>query len=388
MNSLDDDTSNYKNKLIVKLLKKYKIFNNNISLLEIRKLICWLIKEKEYDSLKSVLDILFEGNVNSILLLLLYYKNKIGISKKGIEKIMRIKHKTNLYINFYIQIDISVPPYDNTITPLQIVIEYFYEGIELFINYGADVNINNDGNNNALTTLCNLGSNFKKVKLLIDNNINIFLTDINENNALHILCKRSRDSTIDTFEYLISQGFNVNINKKNNEGNTPLIELSYNIYNTYLGEYISILMKYNADVNLVNNKGESAFFIACKMAQYGTAYTLIQYGADPYIKDNEGHSALRKFAKYLVTHENYYYREKTKLLDLLLELGFDINEIDENGKTALMELCYFDEGMAILFFIRKGANIHIKDKNGNTALSIAKSKGNMQAAHYIIKYGV
>jgi len=69
--------SKYNYKLIKNLPKKYNIYNNNISLDEIRILICLLINCNQINDLIKIYDILICDNF--ILKLFLFDKNKIKI---------------------------------------------------------------------------------------------------------------------------------------------------------------------------------------------------------------------------------------------------------------------------------------------------------------------
>ena len=88
MNSFNQYKIIYNNKFIINLLKYFKINSNNISVNEIRILICMLIIFKHLNNLTKVLDILFEYDSNFIIKLLIYYKNKISISKENFKKIL------------------------------------------------------------------------------------------------------------------------------------------------------------------------------------------------------------------------------------------------------------------------------------------------------------
>jgi len=91
-------------------------------------------------------------------------------------------------------------------------------------------------------------------------------------------------------------------------------------------------------LNIKNDKGEMAFFSNCKYeCDIDMAYLFIKYNANPFIKN----LALHIYSK------NYY--DKLDMLIYLLELGYNINEKDKNGKTPLMELCYYDNDALVSF---------------------------------------
>jgi len=385
---IDQYKNKYNNKLIINLIKEYDIiYNNYITLNEIRILICLLIKHNKIDILKSILDILFEYDVNSILKLLLYYKNKREISKNEFKNIISRENKNKLgqFINFNIKNNNYVYIYKRkveTTTPLHIACYYRYtEIIKLLINYRADINIKNSNNENVLIFMCYYRHIYNVVKLLFEYNIDIHSTDVDGNNPLHILCNAHCDPDEKLFEYLIKKGLNVN--KQNNKGNTPLIELCYNVRE--IKEYILLLIKYGADIDLVNNKGETAFFVACKTVKCQIAPLLFDYGANPYIKDNENNSAIYIFSKYYFT--NTSITDSTDLLDFLIEIGFDINETNKDNRSLLMEMSCYNDSCVFNAYVSRGANIYIKDKNGNTALSNAQSLYNYHVENYLIEHG-
>ena len=83
-------------------------------------------------------------------------------------------------------------------------------------------------------------------------------------------------------------------------------------------------MIYNgANINLVNNEGETGFFVLCKICNYEVESELLKYGTNPYLKDNENNLVIYIFTKYICTYEDYYNKLKT---DLLPDLGYGINE--------------------------------------------------------------
>jgi ankyrin repeat protein len=77
---------------------------------------------------------------------------------------------------------------------------------------------------------------------------------------------------------------------------------------------------------------------------------------------------------------------KIELLPLLLELGADIDLIEEDGLLTPLHLASFqDNEMIVKFLIDKNANSNIISKAGYTALYIAISKGNTSITRLIIE---
>lgn len=67
---------------------------------------------------------------------------------------------------------------------------------------------------------------------------------------------------------------------------------------------------------------------------------------------------------------------QTKVVDLLIAKGADVNVMDNDGETALMKAASRDKPDVVKALLKGKANINAKNKDGKTALSIAIDKGN------------
>lgn len=98
-----------------------------------------------------------------------------------------------------------------------------------------------------ITMLFSMQKNQKKIKLLIENNINVNQVNKDGDNALF-----HNTINIRSVEYLIEAG--ININHINNEGSNVLF---------YANEHTSqVLVKNGIDVNNINKDGENVLFYA------------------------------------------------------------------------------------------------------------------------------
>lgn len=70
-----------------------------------------------------------------------------------------------------------------------------------------------------------------------------------------------------------------------------------------------------------------------------------------------------------------------KEIDMLLQAGVDVNATNEQGNTALMTAADNNEPSLVKFLLMRGANPHIKNKAGKTALEIVREKYARVAAH-------
>jgi len=256
---------NKKNSVLIKYLKCYNMYYEGFfEADDIKSLICSLIRDNEINAIENVLKELFENykydkdyefdkyfkyNNNFILRLLIYYKNKIKVSKKEF-KLLLIKEKedkSNSIVNFIIDDCYSNYRYSYETSPLHIACSYGYkEIIKMLINYGANININNS---EYLTPLTVITENYddEMILLLINYNADINAVDIEGNTILH---RAVRNYNLNALKLLLN--YKVNINVKNNNGETPL-HLACG--RTNQSDIVKYLINHGADVNVKNNNG-------------------------------------------------------------------------------------------------------------------------------------
>lgn len=58
------------------------------------------------------------------------------------------------------------------------------------------------------------------------------------------------------------------------------------------------------------------------------------------------------------------------IAERLLLAGADVNAQNNHGKTALMEAILHNDVEAVTLLMRFGANVHLRDRKGNTALTM------------------
>ena len=243
--------------------------------------------------------------------------------------------EVKLLIDKYKNIDFDIvnstrltETYDDTIyrensdTPLSWAINTDnYRIAILLINNGANVRKATFGQDSALYyiifkeyannygTINNQRDIIELVQLLIDKGENVdyqsniyeYYGLLYEYSSLMLVCKYLN---IDIVELLLKAGADPNLINKVNNNNTALIYATEHIndtdgafaYEAY--QVTQLLLEYDANPNLRDNIGETALHIIIKNTGNGdeliedTIILLLEYGADPYLYNNSGYNVI------------------------------------------------------------------------------------------------
>ena len=155
-------------------------------------------------------------------------------------------------------------------------------------------------------------------------------------------------------------------------------------------ELVRALVTYGADVNLrlaegtsgfadFTTTGSTPFVLAARTGDLPLMKALLELGADPFITNADGSTAVLAAAgigdlgsgqESAGTEE-----EAIETVRLLLELGLDVNAVDENGETAMHGAAYQNWPKLVAFLDENGADINLwtrKNQWGWTPLLIAQ----------------
>ncbi|GAB5559681.1 MAG: ankyrin repeat domain-containing protein [Synoicihabitans sp.] len=152
-----------------------------------------------------------------------------------------------------------------------------------------------------------------------------------------------------------------------------------------------VLVEYGADVNLaltsgnrrgkggghLPNLGNTPFILACHTGDVELAKFLLAEGADPFKRNADGTSPILVAAglgNHAPEEEAGDEDDALALLEILLDLGADINDTDSNGETVMHGAAYKNFPRVAWFLYKRGADIEIwNDFNdrGWTPLDIA-----------------
>lgn len=160
--------------------------------------------------------------------------------------------------------------------------------------------------------------------------------------------------------FLLKLGF---ANFRNNNGDTPITAIfTIGLFLKDLSlEIAKLSIAHGADINVRNNKGETALMWAIRLRYLEIVKLLLDNGANINTQDNNGGTALMQSSE----------RDNIEIAKMLLEKNLDINTANINGDTALMLAAKNGQKDTVKLLLDNGANINNKNKDGYNALMLA-----------------
>ena len=181
-----------------------------------------------------------------------------------------------------------------------------------------------------------------------------------EENILHLLAAKPNQAEI--VNYFL--GKNVDANKVDKEGNTPLIKAAASRETAVLEQLLAV----TKNINAKNIKGESALTIAVKSGTPENVALLLNKGADVNVTDKDGNN----LGVYLIQS---YRPEASKGQDpleakikLLQDKGLNLSTPQKDGNT-LYHLAVVKNDLTLLKKLAAlNIDVNAKNKDGMTAL--------------------
>ncbi len=160
-------------------------------------------------------------------------------------------------------------------------------------------------------------------------------------------------------------------NDRDPEGQTPLIALT--LANDL--DRVKALIAQGAKLDIRNNAGETALWLAVFKGYSEIALFLLDKGADPNAHDKLGVTALMRATA------------RTPILTALLDRGAVIDARDQRGMTALMYAAWGLHGPSVRLLVERGADVNADDAGGGTALHYATGTNDTETMGYLLAHG-
>jgi ankyrin repeat protein len=211
------------------------------------------------------------------------------------------------------------------------------------------------------------------VKGLIGKGVNINVRNRDGYTALYCACEQKN---ADLVKILLHAGAKVNA-RFGYDGPALIWEMDAtgeeNITDTAV---VAALLAGGADVNARNSDGESAlaraFINPHGFDNSNAILLLINAGANPNVKDNEGYTSL------------WWWHDDVTVYKALLKHGADVNAKSKDGRTPLMNVS--NDTIASML-IKAGADVNAQSIYGETPLIEACSQGNPGVVAVLLEAG-
>ena len=122
------------------------------------------------------------------------------------------------------------------------------------------------------------------------------------------------------------------------------------------------LINHGADIDAKSNDGTTALLCACRTGQSESVLFLLEAGADVKIAKPDGNTSL---------HTAVYGNCNGEALQKIIQLGVNVNAINNNGQTALIRACYTAQAESVTVLLKNKADPNISDDEGYTSLHAA-----------------
>ena len=268
--------------------------------------------------------------------------------------------------------------------------------VHMLVKNDAKIDLKDSEGNSPLLVAASRG-NIGLVKLFIEHGAFVNASDMFGNTPILISLHKNFD---DITEFLLSK--DADLNKANNSGETPLIVAAKKGHI----KFVKVFVEKGAAIDAADKNGDTALILAKRENRHDVVLYLLNQNA--LIEKRSEQDELLAYATLNSYHDiaaNLIQRQisvnrrfpdglfplwysvrngDTKMIDMLLAAGADLEAKSKDGETVLLYACLKREEQVVLTILEKGANFNIIDKQKSTPLMIAAGRGFERVVQFLI----
>ncbi len=222
-----------------------------------------------------------------------------------------------------------------------------------------------------------LRGNTEVMEYLLSSGIKIELVDDGGNNAM-MFAARSGQANKKVYELSMANGLDIAAKNPRN-GRNVLMTFAGRLENTEMLDYF---MGLGVDIHETDDNGNGLFHYAASTRNK----ELLQKLVDDYKVDFKANPKTGENAFYFATNRNFGENEASPILlfKYFESLGLDPAKSTKSGRNALHNLAFRSNDVKTLqYFIDKGADVNQVDKDGNTPLINASARGGLEKVKFL-----
>ncbi|KAL9648184.1 hypothetical protein ABK040_009188 [Willaertia magna] len=244
------------------------------------------------------------------------------------------------------------------------------ELVKLFLNNGADINLQNKQGWTPLYCAV-YNSDIEMIRYLLENGANVDLQNIE---GWSPLFRAINDEENDIIQLLLENLADPNLQE--NDGSSPLLHA---VQNRNLDLVKNLLSYILIDVNLTDQNGWSPLLSAVRNEDLLMVELLLENNADVNLAANDGNSPL--------FWSVYYSPCKIEIVNLLLKKGADVDKKTANGWTPLMRAVHNNDVKVLKLLLENNADVNLMNDDSETPLTIAVDNSNNVIVEILLAKG-
>jgi ankyrin repeat protein len=178
--------------------------------------------------------------------------------------------------------------------------------------------------------------------------------------------------------------YKVDVNTRNEDGETPLHVASYSGCSTRihdavqsLPDTVQLLLEHGADINTWALDNSTPLHKAAEYGRDEVVRVLLERSANIGAKDNEGRTPLHNAVEY----------GRDEVVRVLLERGSNVGAKDNEGWTPLHKAARRGANEVVRVLLKHGATVDAKDNEGRTPFHHASVGGHKATVKLLLEYG-